>query len=113
VSDLQKAIKGNGYDAQVTQARNGLAWLLATCPKSEFRDGKQAVELARRACELTQYKVWAYVDTLAAAYAETGNFKEAVAWQKKALESSKSDAEKSSLKERLQLYEAGKPYRLK
>jgi len=93
---------------------NSLAWLLATCPNGECRDGKKAVELARKACELTQYKVFAYLDTLAAACAEAGDFKEAVVWQKKSLESAGLPADISGpAKERLQLYEAKKPFRQK
>jgi hypothetical protein len=46
---------------------NNLAWIRATSPQAEFRDGPQAVRLAARACELTGYKVPMYVGTLAAA----------------------------------------------
>jgi len=54
-----------------------LAWILATHPAAEARDGNQAVKLAERACELTERKIPALLDTLAAAYAETGNFSRA------------------------------------
>ena len=62
------------------------ALIWATCPNKRFRDGKRAVESARRACELLEWKGPASMTALAAAYAETGNFQEAVRWQAKALE---------------------------
>jgi Flp pilus assembly protein TadD len=57
---------------------NNLAWLRATDPREEFRDGAEAVRLAERACELTQYKQPMFIGTLGAAYAEAGRIEEAV-----------------------------------
>ena len=91
----------------------GLAWLLATCPKDTVRDGKRAVELARKACQLDSWNNPWRLDTLAAAYAEHGSFKDATKWAKVAIEQAK-DAPKQKIEEmkaRLKLYEAGKPYR--
>ena len=51
---------------------NAAAWIWATAPEPEMRDGKRAIPAAQRACELLQWKRAAYIDTLAAAYAETG-----------------------------------------
>jgi hypothetical protein len=53
-----------------------------------------------------------YLDTLAAAKAESGNFKEAAMWQKKVIEQLAGDkAEVEKARKRLKLYEDGKPYR--
>jgi len=94
---------------------NSLAWLYATCAVDEFRNGQKAVELATRACELTDRVDADYVNTLAASYAEVGDFETAIKWQKTVLNQvtsnrygGRSDPEYES---RLELYEAGKPYR--
>jgi tetratricopeptide (TPR) repeat protein len=57
---------------------NELAWLLATDPHVEIRRGEEAVQLAERACALTQGQEPVFLGTLAAAYAETGDFQRAV-----------------------------------
>ncbi len=96
------------------QAMNSLAWILATHPLAE--DRSEAIGLAERAAELTNYKDASVLDTLAAAYAEAGRFREAVATATKALNLLHSqDPQKDSivrdLQRRLELYQAGKPYR--
>ena len=100
------------------RACNGAAWLLATCPDQKIRDGSEALQLATRACEVTDWKDPLYLDTLAAAYAELGQFEKAVEWQQKAL--ANPDFEKNVDKDefvvaqrRLNLYKSGKPFREK
>jgi tetratricopeptide (TPR) repeat protein len=61
------------------------AWLLATCPNASFRNGEQAVQDAKIACELTNWSDEAAIDSLAAAYAETGDFDSAVRYAEQAL----------------------------
>jgi len=89
----------------------GLADHYATCPDSALRDGKKAVECARRSCELTQWTNPYPLDTLAAACAEAGDFASAIHWEKSALEN-ESFATRNGVQARakLQLYEAGQPY---
>ena len=63
---------------------NNLAWQLATSPDPKNRDGLQAVELARRACEQTQFQKTIFLGTLAAADAEAGKFDDAIATAQRA-----------------------------
>jgi tetratricopeptide (TPR) repeat protein len=90
---------------------NNLAWLLATCKDGKYRDGKKAIETGTKACELTEWKEPGYLDTVAAAYAEAGDFTAAAKWQTKAIELIKDEKEKDDYRTRLKLYEAKQPYR--
>jgi len=95
-------------------AHLGLAWLLATCPEASLRDGGRAVKLAQQAERLGRGESPQILDTLAAAYAEAGQFGEAVETAKRALnltavQNNQPLAE--AIQARLKLYEAGSPYR--
>ncbi|MHC4083724.1 MAG: protein kinase domain-containing protein [Planctomycetota bacterium] len=93
---------------------NRLALFQATFPSAEFRDGAKAVENATKACELRNWKNHEYIGTLAAAYAETGDFDSAVKWQKEAIDllpEYQSSWWRAEYQSRLKLYRAGKPYR--
>ncbi len=88
---------------------NAAAWVLATCPDAASRNGKQAVINATKACELTDWKNAGYLDTLAAAYAEAGDFEKAVEWQTKVLHLA-GEQGSDAYRARLELYKSGKPY---
>lgn len=99
-------------DPNYTAALSSSAWLRATCPDERFRDGKKAVESAAKSCELLKWKDMDAIDTLAAAYAEAGDFEKAIEMEMKAL----ADAEWSKAggeggQKRLRLYQEKKPYR--
>jgi hypothetical protein len=94
-------------------ALNELAWTLATSPDATVRDGGRAVKLAERACELTNYQYTLFVGTLAAAYAENGQFDEAISTAQNAILLAQQQgqgelAEKNQ--ELLNLYDAHKAY---
>jgi tetratricopeptide (TPR) repeat protein len=95
----------------VTIASN-LAWILATSPEAMQRNGHEAVRLAEWACKATAYKSPPLLDTLAAAYAEVGQFDKAVSTTLKAIEIVHSNPKSptSTLESRLELYRAGRPY---
>jgi tetratricopeptide (TPR) repeat protein len=90
---------------------NELAWLLATAPDAKLRDGKRAIRLALEACQASYWANGVYVDTLAAAYAESGDFPKAIQYAQKARDlycpgqAKEADA-------RLELYKRGRAYRL-
>jgi len=75
-----------------------LAWLLATYPDSKSRDGTEAVRLAERACDLTERRVPALLDTLAAAYAETGDFPRAISVAEEALNRARGSGDNDAVK---------------
>jgi len=88
---------------------NDLAWLLATCPDQHLRNGETALQYAERACELTNRKVADYLDTLAAAAAECGQFDKAVPAIQAAIQLA-PEADRADLQARLKLYQEQKPY---
>ncbi|MGA7273926.1 MAG: glycosyltransferase family 39 protein [Candidatus Udaeobacter sp.] len=75
-----------------------LAWLLATYPDSKSRDGTEAVQLAERACSLTDRRIPALLDTLAAAYAEAGDFSRAMSTIEEALNLARSSGDSDAIK---------------
>jgi tetratricopeptide (TPR) repeat protein len=67
-----------------TDALNNLAWILATDNHAENRNGADAVKFASAACNLTQGKDPLLLETLAASYAEAGNFDQAIVMAQRA-----------------------------
>jgi tetratricopeptide (TPR) repeat protein len=106
-ADFNEAIR---LKSDFVEAYNSLAWLLAVCPDASVRNGGKAVAYAKKACELSEWKVPAILDTLAAAYAEVGNFDDAVKWETKCLESNPPKDALEKIRQRLSLYEQRKPY---
>jgi tetratricopeptide (TPR) repeat protein len=97
-------------DPDLPAALYARALVLATCPDAHYRDGKKAVESARRACELTEWKAPDCLDVLAAACAEAGDFTRAVRCQEQALDFPDfAAAQGDKARQRLRLYRAGKP----
>ena len=97
IADLEEAIRINPV---AYEASNDLAWLLATCTNPEFRNPTRALELAKSACTLSEYKEWNTLDTLAAALAANDQFEEAGKWSATAVENA-PPSEKERLKKHL------------
>ncbi|MGO8930740.1 MAG: tetratricopeptide repeat protein [Limisphaerales bacterium] len=96
------------------EALTRLAWLLAVHPDPRVRNGTQAVELAERACRLTQFGQPTVLMTLAAAYAETDRFAEAVNAAQKAQRVAQAAGQTELAhknQQLLELLQTGQPYR--
>ncbi|MDR2345325.1 MAG: tetratricopeptide repeat protein [Planctomycetaceae bacterium] len=112
VKIFEEVIKADPADKT---ALNNLSWILSTSPIDMVRNGKRALELAERACQLTDYKAAYILSTLAAAYAELGDYTKAIEFSQKSIELSADDPNVServeSLKEELETYKKNMPYR--
>jgi tetratricopeptide (TPR) repeat protein len=107
IADYEKALKAQPKDQSIL---NNLAWTLATSPDDKIRNGKKALEFAKQACEVSEYKAAYILSTLAAAYAELGDFESAVKWSTKAVELGGKE-HKVALQKELESYKAKKPWR--
>ncbi|MGI2259185.1 sel1 repeat family protein [Shewanella sp. GXUN23E] len=90
-----------------------VAWILATCPEGQYRDGARAVELSLALLQKDQHDP-SVLDNLAAAYAETGDFAAAVSTQQKAIDALRQRPEVADIAEfqqRLQFYLQKRAYR--
>jgi tetratricopeptide (TPR) repeat protein len=110
IADFDRALQQD-EDENDDVLLNNLAWVLATSPVDELRNGQRAVKLATQAAELTGYQVPHILSTLAAAYAETGDYQTAIKWSQKAVELGKDDPALAELQQELASYQAGKPVR--
>jgi tetratricopeptide (TPR) repeat protein len=107
VEDFDRALDVEPEDSALL---NNFAWVLATSPDDNIRDGKRAIELATKACELTDYERPHILSTLAAAYAESGDFDTARKWSKQAVDMDDEEHDEQLRKE-LASYEENKPWR--
>jgi tetratricopeptide (TPR) repeat protein len=98
-------------DASLVEAADRLAWILATDSDPKVRDGAEALRLAHAVCQATGYRRPQPLDTLAAALAESGRFSDAceAARQAVALATEVTPDLVPPIRERLRLYQAGKP----
>ena len=102
---------------------NNLAWVLATSPDDELRDGVRAIELAMQAAEQSEFDEAYILSTLASAYAETGDFDKAIEWIEKAIElneqkgkdgsvgKERTEEQSASLQKEYEKYKEKKPWR--
>lgn len=113
-SEYKKALADYQQAATLVPALglNGLAWVLATCPDASVRDGKRAVEIAGKSCDLSDWKDWRFIDTLAAAYAEAGDFERAIDYAKRAGNMpGMTDAQRDEVRRHLETFEKKTPFR--
>jgi len=94
--------------------KNNAAWIMATSQNRALRDGKRAVELATEACEYSGFNNHSLLGTLAAAYAETGDFAKAMYYSERAAELAgiqDNDEAAGIHRERRARYESKRPLR--
>jgi protein O-mannosyl-transferase len=106
----QRAVES---EPQLALARNNLAWILATCSDASLRNGSKAVELALQADQLSGGRDPIILRTLAAAYAEAGQFSQAVETAQRARQLATDQGKNDlvdALREEIKLYRAASPY---
>ena len=102
IDDYERTLELN---PRFARAYDNYAWLLATAEDPEFRDPTQAVFYAQKACELTGHENWSHISTLAASYAEAGDFHSARKWLVKSHQLAPED-QKIKLVKLVKLYES-------
>jgi protein O-mannosyl-transferase len=111
IAHYSKALEINPLNVN---AQNNMAWLLATSPEARLRNGPKAVELAERADHLAGNQSPVIGATLAAAYAETGRFSDAVKTARRALQLATGQGNRilaDAIREQIELYQSGSPSR--
>jgi uncharacterized protein len=110
---LAKKMLSDALRTATLSDRNEFAWMLSVSPVQELRNGELAIQVLAPALAKEAKKPAAYIDTLAAAFAETGDFDRAVAFQIEAIEAVPPMATEmqADLKSRLELYKSHKAYR--
>jgi tetratricopeptide (TPR) repeat protein len=107
LSDFKEAIR---LEPKHPNAYKNLAWLAATCPNDDFRNGAQAVEWARKALLLAGKEPVEWFPIVAAAHAEAGDFAEAIHWQTRFRDECQA-ASRAEAEARLEWYRSAQPYR--
>jgi tetratricopeptide (TPR) repeat protein len=107
LADYTESIR---VDPENPDSRHHRVVFRSACMEDKFRDGKQAIEDATKACEMSEWANSLYLSGLAMAYAESGDFDSALKWQQKAIEVSGSAA--GYLTSNLELYKQHKPFRM-
>jgi tetratricopeptide (TPR) repeat protein len=111
---MRNCAKAEQLKLKDTEILNNLAWLFATVGDPSANDANKAIGYAGSACEMTAYNDADKLDTLAVAYAAVGKFQDAIMTAEKALNVAKAAGQENTaleIRNRLELYKTGKPYR--
>lgn len=87
------------------------AWIRATCPDPSLRNGKVAIADATKACNMIKWQSAGMIDTLAAAYAESGDYDSAIRYQEKAMNTPGAGQNSRELQDHMALFEQHRPVR--
>jgi tetratricopeptide (TPR) repeat protein len=111
--DPDEAAQGEMTKVARSGLANNLAWVLATSPQESVRSGDEAIKFGTEAAELTEFKEAHILSTLAAAFAEAGNFEKAIEWAEKAVSVGQTEDHEQieQLRNELESYRQGKPWR--
>src|SRR5437870_1571675 len=110
IQHYQRALE---ISPQSVSALNNLAWLLATCPDASLRNGARAIQLAQQADQFSGGTNAVVLRTLAAGYAEAGQFGKAIESGRAATRAAQMQGDNSlagELEQQIALYELGLPY---
>ncbi|MBN1900238.1 tetratricopeptide repeat protein [Candidatus Sumerlaeota bacterium] len=110
---VEEYIKALELKPDWAEVENQLAWTLAVSPQAGIRDPEESIKFAQRTCQRTEYKDPSYLDTLAAAYASSGRFREAMETAEKALNlalATNQTALAEDIKTRMEFYKQGLPF---
>ena len=99
------------YPGAPLEALRRTAWMLATCPDDSVRNGDVALRMAKTCIANSHDKQPEVISTLAAAFAETGDFENARKYQQLAINVSETDADKAKQSNRLEKYQLNQPIR--
>lgn len=105
--------KAVAADTKNADAYNNIGWTLAVTKDQSIRNPQKALEMAKKACELTEFKKPDYLDTLAVAFAANGDFTNAVQTAEKAMKLAVENnlkQEQDNIKQHLELFQNSKPY---
>lgn len=108
IADYDHALELN---AKWFAAYQNLAYILATCPNERYRNKDRAIEYGLKSCEISKWEDTSCIQTLAAVYAETGQFDEAVRFQKIVVERYKNTKTEEYARSALTHYEKRKTFR--
>ena len=110
IADYEQCIKLEPTGFRGVMIYNNLAFILATTPDDKLRDGRRAIALSNNAKTLQQKSSFDVLDTMAAAYAEAGEFDTAIKTQKEAIDLA-PEGQRENCGEILKLYESQQPRR--